>query len=78
MATRNQRSPYKIGLIVVALVTLLYSVFLLGIPLLWVEVATLVFTFYLVWRVVRALERIASATERLDAQLGDVGESWER
>ncbi len=78
MSIETRRPIYKIGLIVVAIITLLYSVLIAGSPLLWVGLASSALTFYLVWRAVRALERIALATERLEAQRQDGDEGWER
>ncbi len=78
MSVKTRRSTYKIGLTVVAIVTFLYSVLIAGSPLLWVGMASSALTFYLVWRAVRALERIASAAERLDTRFDDTGEGWKQ
>ncbi len=73
MSIENRRQTYRIGLIVVAIITLLYSILIAGSPLLWLGLASAALAFYLVWRAVRALERIALATERMESQRRDGG-----
>lgn len=74
MSTRSHRSRFRVSIYVIAIVILLYSILIVGRPLIGIWLITAVFLLSLVWRAVRALERIASATERLGTQLDDGGE----
>lgn len=57
-------SPRALALIVIAVgITFLYSVFVMAAPLAWVSAVFPLLGLYLLWRFVRAHERIASAME---------------
>lgn len=60
-SNRNRSVPALIG--VVALLTFLYSFLVVKRPLAWVGFVAVLFTLYLSWRFVRAVERIADALE---------------
>ena len=57
-------SPRALALLVIVLlVTFLYSVFVMAAPLAWVGAVAPLVALYLLWRFVRAHERIAAAME---------------
>lgn len=60
-SNRNRSVPALIS--VVALLTFLYSFLVVKRPLAWVGSVAMLFTLYLGWRFVRAVERIADALE---------------
>jgi uncharacterized membrane protein len=65
-------SPRALALLaIVLLVTFLYSVFIMAAPLAWVGAVLPVVGLYLLWRFVRAHERIAAALESQGASTGD-------
>lgn len=57
-------SPRALALLVIVIaVTFLYSVLFMAAPLAWVSAVVPLLGLYLVWRFVRAHERIAAAME---------------
>lgn len=57
-------SPRALALIVIVVgATFLYSIFIMAAPLAWVSAVVPLLGLYLVWRFVRAHERIAAAME---------------
>ncbi len=64
MSTDFDESYIIWGIIAIAVLTLLYSVLLLGRFLAWFGVVLPLIGLYLLWRFVRAVERIAASMER--------------
>lgn len=57
-------SPRALALVViVVLATFLYSVFIMAAPVAWISAVVPLLGLYLLWRFVRAHERIAAAME---------------
>lgn len=64
MSTDDPRDRYAIiGIAILAVLTLLYTVLIAGRPLLWFSVVIPLVLLYFAWRFVRAVERIADALE---------------
>jgi hypothetical protein len=64
MVPESSADRLLVGVVVVAVVSLLYSLLIARAPLVWVGVAFPLAFLYLAWRFVRAHERIAAALER--------------
>lgn len=57
-------SPRALALVVIVVIaTFLYSVFIMAAPVAWISAAVPLVGLYLLWRFVRAHERIAAAME---------------
>jgi len=60
-STDQRTRTARIVVVVLAVLTLLYSLLVARAPLAWFGTATTLFVLYLLWRFVRAHERIADA-----------------
>lgn len=64
MSFEGSRDRYAIiAIVLLAVLTLVYSVLIAGRPLLWFSAVIPLVLLYLAWRFVRAVERIAKALE---------------
>lgn len=66
-ATRDRETYILLAIAIVALLALVYSVFVTRALLQWVGLVLPLVFLYLVWRFVRAHERIATALESMEA-----------
>jgi hypothetical protein len=64
MSSESEESYVIWAIIIVAVLTLLYSILLAGRVLSWFSIAFPLLGLYLFWRFVRAVERIADSMER--------------
>ncbi|WP_158853355.1 hypothetical protein [Halorhabdus sp. CUG00001] len=62
----NDEGRHLVAILVVGgiVLTFAYSLFVAGMPLLWLNLVSVLLVFYLLWRFVRAHERIADALEQ--------------
>jgi len=63
MDDEQERQVVMVLLAIIAVVSFAYSLLIAGQILLWVSIVATVLFFYLLWRFVRAHERIADALE---------------
>ncbi len=63
MSTDSREKNVRLGIVIIALATLVYSVLIAGQVVAWFGIAILLVVLYFAWRLIRAVERIARALE---------------
>ncbi len=66
MPTRYQGSMSRVATYTIAILVLLVGIYLVNQPVVWISFVPFALLLFLLWRAVRALERIAAAVEKND------------